>query len=130
MNVQYYEKTMHLLADIENYMDEISSEFECSLCYTKITPSAIVRAVGVEIVDDYSDLAEKVIDYMELVREFDRNRVFFTVNFRSYISDDAAEEFMKTVKLHDFHLVMFENKEYKRVEHELRTVIDDDLCQF
>lgn len=67
---------------------------------------------------------------MELVREFDRDKLFFTVNLRSYIDDDEAELFMKTVIDHDFKIVMIENKEYNKLKHELRMTIDADLCEF
>ena len=125
-----YESTMKILTDIERYMEGLTSSFDCNLAFSKITAGALIKAVGIEIVDDYTSLAEKIIDYMELVREFDRDKIFFTVNLRSYIDDEEADKFMKTVKNHDFHLLMFENKEYNGLEHELRRTIDEDLCEF
>ena len=125
-----YESTMKILTDIERYMEGLTSSFDCNLAFSKITAGALIKAVGIEIVDDYTSLGEKIIDYMELVREFDKEKIFFTVNFRSFVDDEETEEFMKTVKIHDFHLVMFENKEYNILEHELRRTIDEDLCEF
>lgn len=130
INGYNYEKTMKLLTDIETYLDGITSEFDCNLTYSKITSSAIIKAVGLEIVDDYSSLGEKIIDYMELVREFDKEKLFFMVNFRSFVEDFEAEDFLKTIKDHDFNVVMIENKGYNKLKHENRLTIDEDLCEF
>ncbi len=130
LNGYRYEQTMSILSEIERYMDGLTSSFDCNLTYSKITSASLIKAVGIEIVDDYSSLAEKIIDYMELVREFDREKLFFTVNLRSYVDDVETEQFLKTVKNHDFNLIMFENKEYNRLEHEFRRTIDEDLCEF
>ena len=128
-NGYQYDKTMSLLTEIEKYMEDISSSFDCNLYFTKITSSALIRAVGVEIADDYLSLAEKIIDYMELVREFDRDKLFFTVNLRSYIDDTETEYFMKTAIIHKYNLIMIENKEYNILENENRRIIDVDLCE-
>lgn len=129
LNEYKYEQTMKILTDVEKYMECLSSSFNCNISYSKITSSALIKAVGIEIVDDYTSLGEKVIDYMELVREFDREKMFFTVNLRSYISDDEADAFLKTIKKHDFKLIMFESKDYKMLSCEHRRTIDDDLCE-
>ena len=66
---------------------------------------------------------------MELVREFDRDRLFVTVNMRSYIDDPEIELLMKTVLDHGYHLIMVENKEYERLQYEERWIVDKDLCE-
>lgn len=124
-----YEKTMTLLGAIECYLDELTTTFDCNLAFSKITPTTLIKAAGLEIVDDYVSVAEKVIDYLELVREFDRDKLFFTVNFRSFIEDKETDEFMKTIIGHGFNLIMIENKEYKKLASENRVVIDEDLCE-
>ena len=54
---------------------------------TKISVTTLFKAIGIELHDDYEGeygAAEKLIDYMELVREFDRDKVFITINMRSF----------------------------------------------
>lgn len=125
-----YMNTMQIMSDIENYLDTLASAFACNLSFTKITSSSIIKAAGIEVVDDYDSIAEKVIDYMELVREFDSDKLFVTVNMRSYVDDREAELFMKTAIDHGYDLLMIENTEYRRLSFEKRLTIDADLCEF
>ncbi len=122
-------KTMRILAQLENYLDEIAFLSDCSITFPKLSVSGIIKSASPELPDDYDSLGEKILDYMELVREFDRRKLFFTVNLRSYLSDNDAELFMKSVISHGFHLIMLENKEYGCSEYEKRLIIDSDLCE-
>ena len=73
---------------------------------------------------------EKILDYMELVREFDRNKLFITVNMRSFFDDELITEFMKTVVSHEYRILMLESNAYLRLTLEKRITIDADLCEF
>ncbi len=130
VNSEYYMKTMQLMTGIENYIADILSEFDCSLSYPKISPASIIKAAGIEIDDGGGTLCEKVIDYMSLVREFDCEKLFITVNMRSYVTDDDAELFMKTVLDHEYNILMIENRDYRRLTYEKRVTVDADLCEF
>ena len=66
---------------------------------------------------------------MELVTEFDRRKLYLTVNLRSYISDNEAYEFMKTVLNHGYNVIMLESSEHTHLDEELRYIIDADLCE-
>ena len=48
---------------------------------------------------------------MELVREFDHDKLFITVNLRSYYNDETILKFMATVIAHDYKVFMIENKD-------------------
>lgn len=129
-DAEHYMQTMKLMGDMEHYLDDLVAGFDCNLSFSKITPSSLIRAAGLEIVDDYESLAEKLIDYMELVREFDRDKLFVTVNMRSYIDDEETDLFMQTVIGHEYHVIMIENHEYRRLPYEKRRIVDQDLCVF
>ncbi len=129
MIAEHYEKTMTILTELEKYLDEIAFSSDCSITFPKLSVSGIIKSASPELPDDYENLGEKILDYMELVREFDRRKLFFTVNLRSYISDADAELFMKSVISHGFHLIMLENKVYECSAYEKRLIIDSDLCE-
>ena len=74
--------------------------------------------------------AERLLDYMELVREFDRPKLFITVNMRSFLSDEIIEKFLKTAINHEHKLLMIESKGYLLLKHEKRLTVDQDLCLF
>ena len=130
LDPEYYEKTMRLSADVEKFVDELSSDFPCDLVYTKLGIPAILKAIGVEVADDSETLAEKIMNYMELVREFDRDRVFFTVNLRSFLDDKSTSAFLRAVLSHKYKLIMLESRSYSLLPQESRRTIDEDLCEF
>lgn len=129
VSADYYERTMQLTADFERLLGELSFPLPCDIVYPKLTISSLIKAAAPELRDEYACISEKILDYMELVREFDRSKLFFTVNLRSFLSNDEAELFMQDVVSHGFHLMMFENREYPKCQMEKRLIVDKDLCE-
>ena len=129
MDEDHFLATRELLASLEKYVGDLAFSEDCDILCSKIAVSPILRAVGIELQEQYGDPAEKIIDYMELVRRYDREKLFVTVNIRSFFSDKETSGFMKTVRSHGFHLMMLESVERPRLPLENRVVIDRDLCE-
>lgn len=130
---EHYLKTQELLAEIENSVDKWAFSFPCDIIPTKVSVTTLLRAVGVELRNEYHGHigeVEKILDYMELVREFDREKLFVTVNMRSYFDDALIREFQKTAVGHEFHVLMLESQSYPLLEYEKRITVDADLCEF
>ncbi len=128
-----YSRTNELLADIENEIAKWASDFPCNISPTKVSASGIIKASGIEIADDYvgeKGNVEKLIDYMELVREFDRDKLFITVNMRCFFSDETVKQFLKTSLSHGFRVFMLEAVSYPLLKEEDRLTVDADLCEF
>ena len=130
LNEEFFSRTQQILSKLEVLIDEISFDYTCSVHCTKITINSLLKAVGIELADDYDSIPEKIIDYMELVREFDKDKLFITVNMRSYFTDDTMQFFCDTVISHKFRLLMIENFSYPILEKEKRITIDKDICIF
>ena len=126
---EFYAQTVDLMGRFEKLLTDISFDLSCDLNYTKIDIGALIKSAGVEINPDYTCLAEKIIDYFELVTEFETVKLFVTVNLRSFISDNEASEFMKTALSHEFNLIMIESSEHSLLPYEKRYIIDADLCE-
>lgn len=77
----------------------------------------------------YRNPIEKLIDYMSLVREFDRDKLFVFVNLRSWFTDDEVSLFVNTVLAHKHMILLIDNCEYPKLENERRIIIDRDLCE-
>lgn len=126
----HYEETMKLLCEIEKYLDIISHDYSITPSFNKSTVSSLIKSVGIFIEEDQNNIAEKMIDYMEIVREFDGEKIFVTAGMRSYISNELAERFMKTVLDHGYKILMIESVTDKISQYEKRLTIDQDLCEF
>lgn len=124
-----YQATMELLSGIEKYLSDISFDFNCDINFNTITIPALIKATGISFCEDYDSLGEKVIDYMELVYEFDKRKLFLIVNIRSYMDDTELEMFIETVNRHGYSVVLIESKESVEIKGIKRYIVDIDLCE-
>lgn len=129
VNEEYYRLTEEVLKNIEIYLYNVSQSLNCDLNFTKLNISSLTKLAGFEFNEDYNLLGEKIIDYFELVTEFDRKKLFFTVNLRSYLKDEESEMFMDTVLKHGYDLIMIEASEHQLLKKEKRVIIDASLCE-
>lgn len=126
---EYYGESEQLLGEIERFFFKVSQDFSCAVDFSKISMNSLTKSLGAEFCDDYESLCEKLCDYFELVQEFERQKLFVTLNLRAFISDEEFEKFLDTVILHEYNLIMIENKEYPRSNNESRYIIDSELCE-
>lgn len=125
----WIEQSAELLRVIELYLDNLSFDFPCDLTYTKMNISGVIKAVGIEIIDDDDNDIERLIDYMQLVREYDRDKLYIMVNMRSFFTDDIMEKFIETVLDHRFNVLLLEGHEYTKLNRTNRLIVDEDLCE-
>ena len=126
---EMYEMTGEILTSVSEYLDTLAFEFPNDIVFPKVNIGSVIKGASPEFRDDYDSLGEKVIDYFELVRQLDKDKLFVTLNLRSYIDDDETERFMETVLSHGYHVIMLESSDRKRLSSECRLVIDGDLCE-
>lgn len=126
----FFLKTADLLQRVENYIGELAFSFDCDLVCNRCTVGGLVKAMGVALRDEYEEPLERVLDYMELVREFDRDKLFILPHLRSYFSDEEMERFLRTVLDHRYRVLLIESTERKKLQGEWRITIDNDLCEF
>lgn len=50
----------------------------------KMNIGSILKAAGLEFCDDYDSDLERFLDYMEITREIDRDKLFLFANLRSF----------------------------------------------
>lgn len=122
-------RTSELLCNIEKYLLDVSFGINCNIEFNKLSIGSLLKASGVSICDDYTCLAEKILDYFELVGELDRKKLFVTVNLRSYMDDSQVDMFLESVIMHEYQVIMIENCEKKKSIYEKRYIIDDSLCE-
>ena len=127
-SAEYYEKTMGVLSEIESYLIDLLWELDGSFEYDGIAIEPIIKAIGIKFREDYDKLSEKIIDYIELVTEYERKKLFFLVNLRSYVDDDEIEFLIETALGHKFNIILIDNCEHRKINNEKRYTIDNDRC--
>ena len=127
---EQYLKTMELLTAVEQLVEELSFPLSCALSCTKLNIGAILKGVGIELAEEGTDPLERMLDYMELVREFDRDKLFVLVNLRSYFPDEKVSLFLQTVLGLGYHMILIDSQDRPRLPEERRVTVDQDLCEF
>lgn len=130
VNDIFFLKTTELMQNVELYMDELAFTYNCDLVYQRCTPAGLIKAMAVHIRDAYEDPLERLLDYMELVREFDRDKLFILLHLRSYFAEEQIEMFLKTVSDHGYRVLLVDSQDYEKLPEENRITIDKDLCEF
>lgn len=124
-----YHDTVELLGRISEFLNQLTFDFNCDIVFQKMDIGSIIKACAPSILDEYQSLAEKLLDYFAMITEFIGEKLFITVNLRSYLSDAETELFMQSVRAHGYHLVMIESAERVKLSSEKRLIIDQDLCE-
>lgn len=126
---EHYTETQEILSAIERYVDKLS--FACPLDVEcgKLTISNVLKMAGIHFARNTSDSLENLFQYMTLVRELDKDKLFVFVNMRSWFTDEETERFTQTALAHKFTMFLLDNREYPRLSAEKRIVIDRDLCE-
>lgn len=125
----HFLQTNELLTAWENLCINLEFEMPVNLDFCKINVESLIKASGIMIADDYISLAEKVIDYIQMVEKFEGKKLFVLVNMRSYIGNEEAQLFINEIVSREYQIIMLENKEYKLLDKEKRYLIDEDMCE-
>lgn len=129
VNEENIGKTLSLVAEIEKYLMDLAFEFPCGISFTGVSASSLINHSGITVESDLQSISEKVCEYMNLVTEFDRKKLFVTLNMRSFVDDEEMEKFAETVVVRGYDVIAIESCAYKKLKNEKRLIIDDDLCE-
>lgn len=127
---EYFLRTSELLSRLEAYLDDLAFALPCDIISEKCTVAGLIKGMGISLRDEYEDPLERLLDFMELVREFDREKLFVLVGLRSFFGDRAVADFLKSVLTHGYHVLLLDCIARERLELENRITIDIDLCEF
>ena len=130
---EHFVETAELLAKVETIMYDLAFDLAFDLAldieFHSITAEALIKATGVSLKEEYESLAEKVIDYMEMVNTLERRKLYILVNFRSYVSDEEMIYFIDTVLRRELNVLIIESTERSILKGELRYLVDESLCE-
>ena len=126
----YYERTQKLMAEIETYINDLSLNFDTEIECQDVSFQQLLKAAELKVVDEYSRLVDRIYAYMELIREFEGDKLFIFVNLSSYIRKEQLQKFVNTVVGHSFQVLLIDSHDFERLEQENRLIVDCDLCEF
>jgi len=129
VNEEWYEKTVRILSNVENYIYEITEDFDEGISVTSPADiSGLLKVFDIEFDVDSQSLAENLFDYAQIVRKYLAKSVFISVNLRSYLMDDECKMLYKTLTDHKICWVCLESCERPKLDFSKRVILDKDLC--
>lgn len=128
MSEEHYLQTKELMSQIERYFDMLS-DMNYNIYLRKLDFGSIIKAVSPVLAEDYENPLEAILDYMDYIAGFFGDKLFVTVNMRSFFSDEEMTAMINTVKEKGFKLLLIESMERGRLTGVNSIVIDSDLCQ-
>lgn len=129
LDSEHYLRTNELLSAIEAFADDLSLEYSVELRYNKLSVSSLLRSMGIEIEEPTHSPLETILDYMELVRELDRDKLFVMVNMRCFFSDSDMVQWIRSACSHDFKVLLLESTAFSPLSDTKRYIVDEDLCE-
>lgn len=126
----FFLKTADIMQRVEKYAMDLAFSFDCDIVCGRCSVSGLLKGIGVSVRDEYEDPLERLIDYMELVREFERDKLFVYVNLRSFFSDEEVDGFLRTALDHGYRILLVEAQSHEKLPLESRITVDKDLCEF
>jgi len=129
INEKMYQYTQEIYGYIGEFLYQLIEDEENELDITipeDIT--GILKAFDVRFDDSELTLPEKLLEYMISTNEFKGERLFITVNLRSYLTDKETEELFQSLLLKKIHLMCIESADHPRLINEEVIIIDKDMC--
>ena len=129
INEKMYQYTQEIYGYIGEYLYQLIEDEENELDITipeDIT--GILKAFDVRFDDSELTLPEKLLEYMISTNEFKGERLFITVNLRSYLTDKETEELFQSLLLKKIRLMCIESADHPRLINEEVIIIDKDMC--
>ena len=120
--------TNQIVAEWERYLMTLSMNLVGNLEFSKISAESLIKAAGVQIDNLYDNLGEQLLDYMELVREYDTRKLFIFINLRSYMSDDEMRFFLDSALERELQILLIDGFEHELLSQEERYIVDADKC--
>lgn len=125
----FYNNSQQILSQIEKHIMEITIDFPCDIICEKLNMQSIIKAVGIALSDDYSNLEEKLLVYMDLARDFLNKKLFILVNVRALIPYNRLQMLIDSALSREHEILLIDNMVYPKLKRENRLIIDKDLCE-
>ena len=129
LDERHYMETQKILSSIEHYVQKLSFSCPCDVECSKLTVANLIKMTGLHFSAVYNTPIEKLVDYMSLVRELEKDKLFIFVNMRSWFTEEEIVLFVNTVMAHKYQILLIDNCEYSKLPSERRVIIDRDLCE-
>ena len=114
-------KYLYKLIDYEDINVELNDEVDLQMLF---------KSAGLKAAIDETSLLTRLTDYIFLIRDLLKVKLFICVNLLSYISEDQFFAFKKTVTAGKISVLLLQSiVKSEMIKNKERLIIDKDLCE-
>lgn len=88
----------------------------------------ILKLINFEIKDKYDSILDKIINYMKIINQLRKIKIFIFLNLSIYLNKEEIKLLLKESKYYDFKIILIENNEEIIDLFDTKRILDDDLC--
>lgn len=127
----FYLATNKLKTKIVKYFSEIveAGDFEFEVSADDFTMDSVAKAVSIHIVGDEDDFVELLTDYVSMMAELAKIKLFVFVNLRCFMSDEDIKRFHHNLDNHQIDTLLLEGLSKEPLQNIPRLLVDKDLCE-
>lgn len=132
LSEDFYLETNELKTKIVRFLDNLidSENFRFEVEAGDFNLDQIAKAVNFHVVDDEDDFVELLTNYLEMMRELAKTKLFVFIALRSFLSDEELLRFTKNIADREINILLIEDQTRPKIEPISRMTIDADLCDF
>lgn len=121
--------THEISSQITKYLHELAQDIDFPICINDVDLAVILKSVSVSFLEEYTNLCEKLMDFVTLISRLTNIKILTFVNLRSYLSKEQLQALYKHCNQCDINVLCVENN-YKFILPEEKILLcDDDLCE-
>lgn len=117
------------LRNIKDIINNLAFDMNLNIEASRLVPEDLIKIAGITLKEGSNSAIEKVIDYMSLVRRYEKNKLFVFVNMNSYFSSEELATFLKEVLQMDLDVILINSYRFTSSAEIRRVIVDKDLCE-
>lgn len=121
--------TQELLQKLQGYFYELEQKSGYPLeIDNEIDISAIFKAINVKVETESENLLEKLCEYIKIIAEVLRKKIFVFINLRSYLTDEQMEQLIEMANYNEINVLPIENCQRDFLNNCTYVIVDKDEC--
>lgn len=132
LSENYYLETSKLKTKIIKYLGDVinSENFYFEVEADDFSLDQIAKAINFHVVNDEDDFVELLTDYLEMMRELAKTKLFVFIALRSFVSDEELSRLYHNIQNREINILLIEDQTRSNILEIPRITIDSDLCEF
>lgn len=117
------------LRNIKEIINNLAFDMNLEIEASRLVPEDLIKIAGITLKEGSNSAIEKVIDYMSLVRRYEKNKLFVFINMNSYFDSEELTTFLERILQLDLDVILVNSYSFPSSAEIRRIIVDKDLCE-